>query len=75
MDLISCRYFQIICTSVVTQLCRVWSLSNTANYKCINEKKNGSINGLIFLYYYFLILNLFYDLGNNMAISMDEEEF
>ena len=30
---------------------------------------------LIFFYIIFLILNLFYDLGNNMAISMDEEEF
>ena len=60
---------KILCTSVVKQLCRVWSLSNN---KCINEKKNGSINGTCF---FSLILNLFFDLGNNVAISMDEEEF
>ena len=38
-------------------------------------KKMNLLMELIFLHYVFLILNLFYGLGNNMAISMDEEEF
>ena len=36
------------------------------------KKKMEFINGT---YLFILILNLFYDLGNNVTISIDKEEF
>ena len=50
--------------SVITQLCRVWSLSNN---KCINEIKD-----LLMALIFFLIMNMFYDSGKDVDINFNE---